>query len=201
MELTHQLVFMGDDHNGDAHFTHPLQQFHHFQTQLRVDVAGGLVRNDQLGAVGKCTGHSHALLFAAGKGVRISLGLILQMHQFQHVLHTVTDLLALDIGDVHGKSDVLVHSHGGDQTEILKDNAHLTAQIRHLMAAQPGNILAQHSHLAFAGQLLAQQQLEQGGFACAGMAQQEHELTVVHMEVDIVQCQRSAPFIFLGNVF
>ena len=45
------------------------------------------------------------------------------------------------------------------------------------------------------------QRAQIGGFACAGMAQQEHELAVVHMEVDIVQCQRSAPFIFLGNVF
>ena len=102
---------------------------------------------------------------------------------------------------MHGKGDVFVHSHGGDQPEILKDNAHLTAQIRHLMAVQAGNILAQNGHLALTGQLFAQQQLEQGGFACAGMAQQEHELAVVHMEVDIVQCQRSASFIFLGNVF
>ena len=81
----------------------------------------------------------------------------------------------------------------GIRPEILKDNAHLTAQIRHLMAVQAGNILAQHGHLALTGQLFAQQQLEQGGFACAGMAQQEHELAVVHMEIDIVQCQRSAP--------
>ena len=37
----------------------------------------------------------------------------------------------------------------------LEDNAHLTAQIRHLMAVQAGNILAQNGHLALTGQLLS----------------------------------------------
>ena len=69
MELAHQLVLMGNDHHGDARFAHPLQQLHHFQAQFRVDVAGGLVRNDQLGAVGKGAGHSHALLFTAEKQI------------------------------------------------------------------------------------------------------------------------------------
>ena len=69
------------------------------------------------------------------------------------------------------------------------------------MAAQAGNILAQHGHLTGGGQLLAQNQLEQGGFARAGVAQQKHELAFIHMEVDILQCQAAALFIFFGNVF
>ena len=84
-------------------------------------------------------GHSHALLFAAGKGVRVGAGLVFQMHQLQHVIHAVGDLLVLHVGDVHGKGDVLIHRHGRDEAEILEDDAHLTAQIGHLMAAQVGN--------------------------------------------------------------
>ena len=119
------------------------------------------------------------------------------MHQLQHVIHAVGDLLVLHVGDVHGKGDVLIHRHGRDEAEILEDDAHLTAQIGHLMAAQVGNVLAQHGHLALGGGLLPQDELQQGGFARAGMAQQKHELAFVHVEVDVFQRQRPALFIFL----
>ena len=134
MEPVDQLVFVGDHQHGDAHIAHPLQQLHHLKAQLRVDVAGGLVRNDQLGAVGKCTGHSHALLFAAGEELRVDVGLVLQVDQLQHVGHTLLDLLTADVGDVHRKRDVLVNGHRGDEPEILKNNAHLAAQVGHLAA-------------------------------------------------------------------
>ncbi len=50
VEAADQLVLMGDDQHSDAHFADTLQQLHHLKAQLWVDVAGGLVRDDQLGA-------------------------------------------------------------------------------------------------------------------------------------------------------
>ena len=102
---------------------------------------------------------------------------------------------------MHGKGDVLVHRHGRDEAEVLEDDAHLTAQVGHLAAAQVGNVLAQHRHLAGGGQLLAQDELEQRGFAGTGMAQQKDEFAVVHMEVDVLQGQASALFVLFGHVF
>ena len=72
-------------------------------------------------------------------------------------------------------------------SEILKDDAHLTAQVGDLAAAQAGNILPVHQHAALGGGLLAQDQLEQGGFARARVTQQKNKLAVIHMEVDILQ--------------
>ena len=133
------------------------------------------------------TRHSHTLLLAAGKGIRVALGLILQMHQLQNVLHAGTDLLVGHVEDMHGKGHILVHGHTWDQPEILKDDAHLTAQVGDLAAAQAGNILPVHQHAALGGGLLAQDQLEQGGFARARVTQQKNKLAVIHMEVDILQ--------------
>ena len=62
METVHQLMLVGDHQHRNAHFAHPLQQLHHFQAQFRVDVAGGLVRDDQLGVMHQRTRHSHTLL-------------------------------------------------------------------------------------------------------------------------------------------
>ena len=69
------------------------------------------------------------------------------------------------------------------------------------MAADLRNILAVHQDTALAGLLFPEDELEQGGFACAGVAQQEDELAVVHMEVDVLQRGLRALFILLGNMF
>ena len=151
--------------------------------------------------MGQGAGHGHTLLLTAGEELRVDIGLILQMHQLQHVAHPLFDLFAADVGHMHGKGDVLIHRHTGDEAEILEDNAHLAAQVGDLAAAHPGHVPAVHKHLALAGHFLAENELEQGGFARAGVAQQEHELAVVHMEVNILQRQLAALFIFFGNVF
>ena len=201
MEAVDQLVFVGDDQHGDAHAAHPLQKFHHLKAQFGVDVAGRLVRDDELGRMRQCAGHGHALLLAAGEELRVDVGLVFQMDQLQHVGHTLLDLSAADVGHVHGERDVLIDRHGGDEAEVLKDDAHLTAQIGDLVAADLRNILAVHQDTALAGLLLPEDELEQGGFACAGVAQQEDELAVVHMEVDVLQRGLRALFILLGNMF
>ena len=66
-----------------------------------------------------------------------------------------------------------------------------------MAAAQVGNVLAQHGHLALGGQFFAEDQLQQGGFARAGVTQQKDELAVVDMEVDILQRQRPGFAVFL----
>ena len=45
----------------------------------------------------------------------------------------------------------------------------------------------EHVNAALGGGLLAQDQLEQGGFARARVTQQKNKLAVIHMEVDILQ--------------
>ena len=116
MEAVHQLVLMGDHQHRNAHLAHPLQQLHHFLARLRVNVAGGLVRDDQLGVMYQRTRHSHTLLLAAGKGIRVALGLILQMHQLQNVLHAGTDLLAGHIEHMHGKETGGESDNGGNSS-------------------------------------------------------------------------------------
>ena len=59
MEPVDQFVLVGDHQHRDAGLADLFQQLHHFQTQLGVDVAGGLVRNDQLGRMDQRPGHRH----------------------------------------------------------------------------------------------------------------------------------------------
>ena len=94
------------------------------------DVAGGLIGNDELGAVGQGAGYRHTLLFTAGKFVRQAVHLILQTDQGQNIWDAGFDLFGRNVGHAHGESHILVHCHGGDQAEILEDDTHLAAHMR-----------------------------------------------------------------------
>ena len=74
----YKLMLMGDDHNGDVDLIDGLKQLHDVHRHLRVDVAGGLVRDDQLGAVGQRARYSDTLLLAAGELVRQTVHLVLK---------------------------------------------------------------------------------------------------------------------------
>ena len=66
----YQLVLVGDNHHRDVDLVDGLKQLHDVHGHLGVDVAGGLIGNDELGAVGQGAGYRHTLLFTAGKFVR-----------------------------------------------------------------------------------------------------------------------------------
>lgn len=102
---------------------------------------------------------------------------------------------------MHGKRHILVDRHGGDEAEILEDDAHLAAKERHFAPAQPGDVLAVHHDAALGGQLFAEDELEQSGLAGAGVAHQKDELAVVYMEVDVLQSGSITPFVYLGDMF
>ena len=137
-ELVHELMLVRDHDDRDMYLVDGLEQLHDVHAELGVDVAGGLVRNDELGPVRQRAGHRHALLLAAGKFVRQAVHLILQADEGQRERHAVLDGLGRDIGHAHGESHVLVDGHCRDQAEILEHHAHLAAHVGHLAAAQAG---------------------------------------------------------------
>lgn len=48
IELRNQFMFMGDHHNGGTHFVDLGEQLHDLIGEFRVDIAGGLVRQDEI---------------------------------------------------------------------------------------------------------------------------------------------------------
>ena len=129
-----KLVFMGDDDDGDVDLVDGLKQLHDVHRHFGVDVAGGLVRDDELGAVGQRAGNGHTLLLAAGELIRQAVHFVLQTDKGECKRYAVLDLFGRDVRHAHGEGDILIDGHGGDQAEILEHNAHLAAQVGHLAA-------------------------------------------------------------------
>ena len=183
----YQLVLVGDNHHRDVDLVDGLKQLHDVHGHLGVDVAGGLIGNDELGAVGQGAGYCHTLLFTAGKFVRQAVHLILQTDQGQNIWDAGFDLFGRNVGHAHGESHILVHCHGGDQAEILEDDTHLAAQIRHLAAFHLGKVLTVDDDAALGGLFFHLDQFEEGGFARTGMAKDKDELAVLDLDIDVIE--------------
>ena len=132
-------------------------------------------------------GHRHALLLAAGKFVRQAVHFIFQPDERERKRHARFDLFGGDVGHAHGKSDVLVHRHGGDQAEVLEHDAHLAAQVRHLAALELGQVLPVDENPPLGRLFFHLDEFEERRFARAGMAQDKDELAFLDMDIDIFQ--------------
>ena len=137
--------------------------------------------------MGQGAGYRHTLLFTAGKFVRQAVHLILQTDQGQNIWDAGFDLFGRNVGHAHGESHILVHCHGGDQAEILEDDTHLAAQIRHLAALHLGKVLTVDDDAALGGLFFHLDQFEKGGFARTGMAKDKDELAVLDLDIDVIE--------------
>ena len=80
------VVVRGHQHRG-AGSVDPLEQHHDVAAGVGVEVAGGLVREQQCRPVHERAGDGHPLLFTAGQLMRDPLGLALEADPLQHFRH------------------------------------------------------------------------------------------------------------------
>ena len=134
-----------------------------------VQVAGGLVRQQDLGVHPQGPGDGHPLLLAAGEhgGVAVqSLGG--QTHPLHQLSGPALGLFGLHAPQLHGVHDVFRHREQGEQPEALVDHRHLLPAVLLQLHLGGGHPLAQH--LPLGGQVQPRHQGQQGGFAAARLA-------------------------------
>ena len=113
-----------------------------------VEVAGGLVRQDEGRSANESPCDRHPLLLAAGKLDRVVVEAIRKADTFQKFSSARRTLMAVD-PKVERKQDVFLSGQGGDQLVGLKHESDLApAQHRHLVFAQVRDFLAVEQDLA-----------------------------------------------------
>ena len=133
---------MGNDEHGSAQIIDLLQQGHDLVGTGRVQVTGRLVSDNRRGVVHQRAGNGQALLLTTGQLAGMATGLIAQAHQIQHIGNTLPDLPGAGTHYAHSKGHVFIHRHILDQPEVLKHDAHGTAQIRNLTPADMLQVIA-----------------------------------------------------------
>ena len=152
-----------------------------------------LPEEQDLGLVHQGTGDGYPLLLAAGKLVDPALAVPFQVHQLQHGLHLLFDLLLGGLLDPQAEGDVVEDVQVREQGVLLEHGVDLP-----LVGGDLGDVRAVHQDLACGGHDEARDEPQHGGLSAAGRTQERQKLPVVDIQVHMVQ--RQIPVILLGNV-
>jgi hypothetical protein len=158
---------VGGDEGGDAFgLDDGAEQAHDLLGGLGVELAGGLVGEQELGAGGEGAGDGDALLLAAGELARALFRVAGEADDVEHEGDAFLALAGVHPGDAEGDADVLGGGQDGDQAEGLEDERDAgAAQLHPLGLGHGGDVLAGDVDGAAVGPVEAADDVEQGGLA------------------------------------
>ena len=168
-ELLDHLGIMGGHEHGLAARGRQIDQ--HGGNDLGVvgvEIARGLIGEDDRGIVDKRQAHRHALLLATRQLLRSLEALGLQANGLQQAFGARPPLLRRHPGQQHGEFEILDGREAGDEIEELEHEANLAQAIKLELALGHGrDILAIDPDFAAARPVHAAQQIEDRGLAAA----------------------------------
>src|SRR5437588_2265832 len=183
----HDLAVVGRHEHCRAAGVDLQQQLDDLPRGGRVQVAGGLVGEEDQRVMDQRPGDRHPLLLAARELVG-TLGLLaLQADDAQHLLDLGTQVAKGALCDPEREGHVLEDGQVGEQLEVLEDHPDLAPQEGQVAAAQPAQVAAVDEDAARAGALLPDQQANQGGLTRAAGPHQEDEVLARDLQADVAQ--------------
>ena len=176
---------VGDHADGRARAVQLAQQLHHRVAVLRVEVAGGLVGEQDRGLAHEGAGHRHALLLTARELARQVLRAMGHAHPLEGLVHPLLALGGLHAAVGEGQLDVLVDREVADEVEALEDEPDLAVAD----AGPLGEVEVRHrpgvEDVGAAGGRVEQaQDREQRRLAAARRPRDRHVLAFLDVQVD-----------------
>src|SRR5438034_279778 len=156
----------------------------------RVQVAGGLIGEEDPWIMDERPRDGHPLLLTAGQLVGELGFLALQPDDAEHFLDLGLEVAQGALGNPQGEGDILEDREIGQQLEILEDHADLPAQERQVAPLQPAQILSLHRNRAGGDLLLPDQETNQGRLPRTARPDQEDEILLGNLEGHIPQRDR-----------
>src|ERR1035437_3760897 len=199
-QLIYDPVVVSGHHDRGSGAVDPVQQAHDLQARGRVEVARGLVGQQNRRLVDEGPRDRHPLLLASGELVRQPLLLVGETDHLEGLRHDRPNRLTRLTQHLQSERDVLEDGLVGQQPEVLEYGGDLATQLRHLAPWQFGQLASGHEHVARGRWLFAKDQAQQGGLARTGLTHDEHELAALDLEGDPAQRRLAGAPIDLGDV-
>ena len=152
----------------------------HLDAQLRVEVGKRLIHQQHVRLDDNRAGERDALLLAAGKALRQTVGILRDLHGLQNLVHALLDLFLGQMAVFKAESDVLAHGHMRENGVILENHADVALVRRNIV-----DDLAVESDGAALDGVKARNHAQQGRFAAAGRAEQREELALLDIQIQI----------------
>ena len=179
---------VSDHHDGGAFLVELGEQVHHLLAVLGVEVAGGLVGEDELGVGDHGAGDGDTLLLAARELLREVLGAVGDGHPLHHGRDPLLALGSTDFHVLERQFDVLIDVELVDEVEALEHEADVAlAEFGALALLQLAHLLTEQLVGAARGVVQEAEDVEQRGFAAARRPHHGHELAGLDFEGDTVQ--------------
>ena len=180
---------VGDHDDGGAGGVEVAEQVHDVEAVVAVEVAGGLVAEDELRVGDDRPGNGHALLLPAGELLRIVARPVDDAHALQHLVDLLPTLRLAEAEVAQRQLHVLEDVHVVDEVEALEHEADDPApQLQAVFLAQGGDIPAVEPVATRVGGVEESEDVEQGGLAAAGRAHHGYEFALPDRHVHILQC-------------
>ena len=144
------------------------QQFQHMLAVLGVEIAGGLVGQQNGRPHHEGARQGHALLLAARKLDGVMIAAIQQADAFEQFAGALGTVDAVAAGQFIRQQNIFFGRQGGQQMVGLKNEADFAAaQQRHAVFIQAGDVLAIQNDPARSGRIEAGQKAQQRALAAA----------------------------------
>ena len=129
-----------------------------------------------------------ALQFAAGQFARHARRAIAKADGREHVDRLARGRRGIDAGERQRQRDVLRRGQIGQHVERLEDEAHPGAtKLRHRVVVEGGEIDSVDRNRSRIGAVESRDEIEQRGFARAGLAHHRDEAAGLEIKVDIAE--------------
>ncbi len=180
---------MGGDQGGHAlGLDHGAEQAHDLLAGLGVELAGGLVGEQDLRAARQRPGDRDPLLLPAGQLTWPLLRVLAQADDVQHEPDALLPLLRVHAHDPQRHADVLRRRQDRDEAERLEDERHRRPAQPHPLVFRHGrHIAVRHPDATAVRQVEAADDVEQRGLPRPRPAAQRHQLAGRHGKGDAAQ--------------
>ena len=187
---------MGDEGGGDAELAlERLDLGPHVGAQLRIEIGERLVHQEDARLADDGAAEGDALLLAAGELARLPAQQVLDLEQLGGLLDPPLALLLADLLDLERVEQVVVRAHVRVERVLLENEGDVS-----VLRLDTDHALVVDADVARVRLLQPGDHAQRGRLAAAGGAEQHQELSVAHLEGEVVDGGRGLPGELLENV-
>jgi hypothetical protein len=186
--LGHQRIVRDHQHRFSVLLHQPFDQVHHFIGAPAVQIAGGLVAEQERGVGDDGAGNGHTLFLSARELARIVVHALAQSDDGKSGFNVLATFRFRKLRQQQGQLDVLKRREHRDEVVHLEDEADVArAPVGQFPARHVRDFIARHADGAARRNIEAAQQVEQRGFARAARPHEGHEIAAVDVQVESLQ--------------
>ena len=152
-----------------------------------IEIAGGLVGNEERRFIDERAANRDSLLLSAGKLVRKRIRAVRDLNLFEDRGHFAPHLALRAPYSAHGVSNVFPNALVWKQGKILRDDAHLAAKAENCTIVVVADFLAVDADLAGGVSNFSGQHFDEGALAGASATDDKDELSTSNLQSYAVQ--------------